>query len=657
MEKLGSHWDSESADRFYKAYCKFGKEWGTVAARVPGRSPAMVKGMYRANRTYLSLPDSERSVQAFQALVQDMFARANAMDTSSDESAPDASPARPHATRSGGSRSRRGGSARGSSGKQSKSKHTGDDGDEVKGRGKRKRELFPEPQRNQVPGKRMRKSHTSAVEKKPSSTGLDSLLAAMGSPGQDTKVKLKTKFKGKDMETIVEEKGSPTALWFQGLQAAEGMQPNTKSALLQLHHCLKNKKSRRWAACEWFYGAIDRLYFAQNEFKLLLANLGIPHISNLTRTEWSYIRGRLGRPRRLSALYLQEERTKLHQYRAEVRAQHAGRQTSGSADAALDFYLEEIPAPINVGQRVLARHPSTGELYLGNILLKDSETYRVQFDDAQLGVVKIRDAQIMPHPFGPPSKWTRRPTVTAGWPGASPTLPEQLHTMLTALGVQIYADQPIQIPGTLSESCQNLITQATSALELHIMLYRELPGVPEESREAAMLEIQKVELTMSTVLEQLEACSGELDGVQLPAEMLAEQCFNAALRVVQQMWSSAEAAAGGPAAVEASAGVVMQQLGGGPQGGGSIVVRQRHANADNKRLQDLLAGSVAMMLAMHDSARYPSTKIAATLEILAKKMQPLGKLTMSDNQEIQHSVNSFCEATRLLESGRAKNAD
>lgn len=648
MERLGPRWDPESTERFYKAFGKFGKEWALVATRVPGRSPAMVKAMYRANRTYFSLAESDRSCQGFQALVHDMYCRPGAIDTSSDEGGVHASPSQ-HGTRSA-SKSRKGSARRGT--KRGKAKVaespliSDDDEHNTKGR-KRKRELFPESPLHETPvhsGKRKRKTHTTAMDKgRGESTGLDTLLAVMESPGPEVAIKLKTKFKGKE-EPASAKPRSAASVWSEALPE---LGDETRAALVRLHHCLGTKRVRRWCLYEWFYSGIDRLYFQQNEFKLLLNDIGIPHVDKLSRTEWAYIRGRLGKPRRLSHRYLQEERRKLEDYREEVRNQHAGRPASTN-NPALDFYLEEIPAPINVGQRVLARHPKTGELYLGNILLKDDHVYRVQFDDAQLGVVKIPDMYVTPHPIGPIAKWRRpSPSPANQWPNAA--LAEQVHATLAALGVRFYSDRPLEVPPTLSETYSAIVLPAAAALESHHNLLREMQTLPESAREPKIMEIQNAEAAMAAALEQLEACSGGvIESQPLSPEMLAEQCLAAANKLVEQLWSATAANNPGMnpgSTLEGAAGVVTQQVHGGQ---GSIVVRQRNSTADTKRLQDLLATSVALVIAMHDSAKYSERDVSATMENLASRMTPLGKLSMSDHEELMHSISSFCEATRLL---------
>lgn len=49
----------------------------------------------------------------------------------------------------------------------------------------------------------------------------------------------------------------------------------------------------------------------------LLDGSGLGHVTHLTRTEWSVLRGALGCPRRLSLNFLRQERQKLEAYRYE----------------------------------------------------------------------------------------------------------------------------------------------------------------------------------------------------------------------------------------------------------------------------------------------------------------------------------------------------
>lgn len=64
----------------------------------------------------------------------------------------------------------------------------------------------------------------------------------------------------------------------------------------------------------------------------LLDQSGLGHVTHLTRTEWSVLRGALGRPRRLSLNFLKQERQKLEAHRRVRSMQtHTHTQLGGSS--------------------------------------------------------------------------------------------------------------------------------------------------------------------------------------------------------------------------------------------------------------------------------------------------------------------------------------
>lgn len=76
---------------------------------------------------------------------------------------------------------------------------------------------------------------------------------------------------------------------------------------------------RRFAATEFFYATVDRGYFNSNCFGKRLDKLGLRHIRKISRTEWDIVRLFFGRRRRLSPLFLRQERQKLHKLRRMAR--------------------------------------------------------------------------------------------------------------------------------------------------------------------------------------------------------------------------------------------------------------------------------------------------------------------------------------------------
>lgn len=168
--------------------------------------------------------------------------------------------------------------------------------------------------------------------------------------------------------------------------------PEEKSSTkVKLTHCLSSEKVRRWCVYEWFYSAIDLPWFARNEFVEYLNHAGLGHVPRLTRAEWGVIRGSLGKPRRLSKRFLQEERDKLEAYRDTVR-KHYQEVRLGQRDGL----PTDLPRPLTVGQRVIARHPKTKEVYNGSILTVDRNKCRVQFDRPEMGVELVADIDCMP---------------------------------------------------------------------------------------------------------------------------------------------------------------------------------------------------------------------------------------------------------------------
>ncbi|KAJ0985772.1 hypothetical protein J5N97_004128 [Dioscorea zingiberensis] len=168
---------------------------------------------------------------------------------------------------------------------------------------------------------------------------------------------------------------------------------NDKAILLKekFSHCVGSLLLRRWCVYEWFYSAIDYPWFARSEFVEYLNHVRLGHIPRLTRVEWGVIRSSLGKPRRFSDHFLQEEREKLEQYRESVRT-HYSELRSGVRDGL----PTDLARPLSVGQRVIAYHPKTREIHDGSILTVDCNRCRVQFDRPELGVEFVTDINCMP---------------------------------------------------------------------------------------------------------------------------------------------------------------------------------------------------------------------------------------------------------------------
>ncbi|VVB15249.1 unnamed protein product [Arabis nemorensis] len=152
---------------------------------------------------------------------------------------------------------------------------------------------------------------------------------------------------------------------------------------------LSNPLARRRCIYEWFYSAIDYPWFAKMEFIDYLNHVGLAHVPRLTRLEWSVIKSSLGRPRRFSERFIQEEQDKLKQYRESVRNHYTELRTGAKEGLPTD-----LARPLSVGNRIIAIHPRTREIRDGKILTVDHNKCNVMFDE--LGIELVMDTDCMP---------------------------------------------------------------------------------------------------------------------------------------------------------------------------------------------------------------------------------------------------------------------
>ncbi|VDD95831.1 unnamed protein product [Enterobius vermicularis] len=170
-----------------------------------------------------------------------------------------------------------------------------------------------------------------------------------------------------------------------------------KDNLRRLKNVLKLPKARRWVYCEFFYSEVDQqLFLGDNEFSQLLRE-SFPNLRcrNLRRPEWRAIRRLIGKPRRCSQAFLNEERAALEAKRAKVRQIYEGTVMSLSSDS-LDLPLR-LPRPLVVGAKIYARvrQPKDG-IYAGTIDAVLPDSYRVVFDKEEMIPPQIiKDSEVM----------------------------------------------------------------------------------------------------------------------------------------------------------------------------------------------------------------------------------------------------------------------
>ncbi|XP_063775033.1 protein lin-9 homolog isoform X2 [Pseudophryne corroboree] len=165
----------------------------------------------------------------------------------------------------------------------------------------------------------------------------------------------------------------------------------------RLRNLLKLPKAHKWCIYEWFYSNIDKpLFEGDNDFCVCLKE-SFPNLKTrkLTRVEWGKIRRLMGKPRRCSAAFFEEERSALEQKRQKIRLLQQRKVADVSQFKDLP---DEIPLSLVIGTKVTARLRGMHDgLFTGQIDAVDTQnsTYRVTFDRNGLGTHTIPDFEIL----------------------------------------------------------------------------------------------------------------------------------------------------------------------------------------------------------------------------------------------------------------------
>ncbi|XP_015429096.1 PREDICTED: protein lin-9 homolog isoform X2 [Dufourea novaeangliae] len=166
---------------------------------------------------------------------------------------------------------------------------------------------------------------------------------------------------------------------------------------MRLRNLLKLPKAHKWVCYEWFYSNIDKTLFeGDNDFMICLKE-SFPQLKTrkLTRVEWCKIRRMMGKPRRCSQSFFEEERRELERKRQKIRML----QQRKAADVnSFKDLPPEIPLQLVIGTKVTARlrKPQDG-LFTGSIDAVDTSnnTYRITFERAGLGTHSVPDYEVL----------------------------------------------------------------------------------------------------------------------------------------------------------------------------------------------------------------------------------------------------------------------
>lgn len=167
---------------------------------------------------------------------------------------------------------------------------------------------------------------------------------------------------------------------------------------MRLRNLLKLPKAHKWVCYEWFFSNIDKTLFGgDNDFMICLKET-FPELKtrNLSRVEWCRMRRMMGKPRRCSQAFFDEERKELERKRGKIR-QLQQRKSSDVAGCKGDL-PDEIPLQLVIGSKVTARlrKPQDG-IFTGCIDALDTSnnTYRVTFERPGLGTHSVPDFEVL----------------------------------------------------------------------------------------------------------------------------------------------------------------------------------------------------------------------------------------------------------------------
>jgi len=172
---------------------------------------------------------------------------------------------------------------------------------------------------------------------------------------------------------------------------------NAQRLGVTLRNLLKLPKAHKWVCFEFFYSNIDKVLFkGENDFSVCLRE-SFPQLKTrrLARVEWCKVRRLMGKPRRCSEAFFNEERAELDRKRKKIRLLQ--QRKIGDSSSYRDL-PEDIPMQLTIGSRVTARLriPQDG-LFTGVVAAVDisNSTYRITFDRHGLGTHSIPDYEVL----------------------------------------------------------------------------------------------------------------------------------------------------------------------------------------------------------------------------------------------------------------------
>ncbi|CAI6360617.1 unnamed protein product [Macrosiphum euphorbiae] len=165
---------------------------------------------------------------------------------------------------------------------------------------------------------------------------------------------------------------------------------------LRLRKIFQLPKAKNWIYYEWFYSNIDKPLLYESDFMMCVQDF-FPSfkIKTMTRTEWCMLRRMMGKPRRCSQNFFDEEIRELDRRRRKIRLLQ---QRKARDELLFKDIPDEIPLQLTVGTKVTAmlRNNTEDGLFNGTIEALDvsNNTYRIHFDKPGLGTHSVLDYEV-----------------------------------------------------------------------------------------------------------------------------------------------------------------------------------------------------------------------------------------------------------------------
>lgn len=427
---------------------------------------------------------------------------------------------------------------------------------------------------------------------------------------------------------------------------------------MRLRNLLKLPKAHKWVCYEWFYSNIDRTLFAgENDFSICLRE-SFPELKTreLTRIEWTKIRRMMGKPRRCSQAFFNEERLALEKKRNKIRALQQRKATDMVSFKDLP---PEIPMQLVIGTKVTARlrKPQDG-LFTGTIDAFDTSnnTYRITFERQGLGTHSVPDYEVLSNE--PPetltiSNFNNKRQNNNNNTRLSPFSPitNLKHKRDPLLSITM-ANKPVlqqietRVGGFPIKLLQNmvLVTKILSAKRIKIKQLKsmnteaekfnsfdtEIPDDFERRYATILIDLEKLNRDLQMYLEEMQTYCQEIAPEPSVAAMLApsylrEKCREEAADIVQRH---------------------------------NMVIAADKGPVTNESVLDLVTDLTALMLqvkslADSDQNAYELQVLQGTMEQIKRKLSPANQLVFHNSVEvhmkhIQNGLGNHNNNNRLL---------